>query len=130
MRDAIGAMGETIMSTQDLAHDLVALCREGKFAEAGEKHWADDVLSVEAMGDNAESHGKSAAKAKGDWWSGAHEVHGITVEGPFVHGDEFAVRFTMDITQKASGQRLTMDEVALYKVKGGKIAEERFFYGG
>jgi hypothetical protein len=123
-------MGETIMTTQDLAHDLVALCREGKFAEAGEKYWADDVLSVEAMGDNAESHGKAAAKAKGDWWSGAHEVHGVTVEGPFVHGDEFAVRFTMDITRKDGGQRLTMDEVALYKVKGGKIAEERFFYGG
>ena len=116
------------MTTQELAHDLVALCREGKFDEAGEKYWADDVLSVEPMGDNAESRGKAAAKAKGDWWAGAHEVHGVTVEGPYVHGDEFAVRFTMDITQKDSGQRLTMDEVGLYKVEGGKIAEERFFY--
>jgi ketosteroid isomerase-like protein len=121
-------MGDWTMTTQELAHDLVALCREGKFDEAGEKYWADDVLSVEPMGDNAESRGKAAAKAKGDWWAGAHEVHGVTVEGPYVHGDEFAVRFTMDITQKDSGQRLTMDEVGLYKVEGGKIAEERFFY--
>ena len=51
------------MTTQDIAHDLVALCREGKFDQAGEKYWADDVLSVEPMGDNAESRGKAAARA-------------------------------------------------------------------
>ena len=116
------------MTTQDIANDLVALCREGKFDQAGEKYWADDVLSVEAMGDNAESRGKAAARAKGEWWSGAHDIHGVKVEGPYVNGDSFAVRFTMDITVKESGQRHTMDEVAFYVLKNGKIAEERFFY--
>jgi len=80
------------MSTQEIAHDLVALCKQGKFDEAGEKYWADDVVSVEAMGDMAESHGKQAARAKGEWWAGAHDVHGVEVEGPYVNGDEFAVR--------------------------------------
>jgi len=116
------------MTTQDIANDLVALCREGKFDQAGEKYWADDVLSVEAMGDPAESHGIEAARAKGEWWSGAHDIHGVKVEGPYVNGDSFAVRFVMDITVKESGQRHTMDEVALYVLKDGKIAEERFFY--
>src|ERR1700735_2788781 len=110
------------MSTHDIAHDLVALCREGKFAESGEKYWADDVVSVEAMGPEAESHGKAAARGKGEWWAGAHEVHGITVEGPYVNGDDFTVRFKMDITVKESGQRMTMDEIALYRLKDGKIA--------
>jgi ketosteroid isomerase-like protein len=116
------------MNTQEIAHDLVALCKEGKFDEAGEKYWADDVVSVEAMGDEAESHGKSAARAKGAWWAGAHDVHGVEVEGPYVNGDEFAVRFVMDITVKETGQRNKMDEVAFYRLKDGKIAEERFFY--
>jgi SnoaL-like domain len=119
---------EPAMTTQDIAHDLVALCREGKFDEAGEKYWAEDVLSVEPMGDNAESRGIEAARAKGAWWAGAHDVHGVKVEGPYVHGDSFAVRFTMDITVKETGQRHTMDEVGLYVLKNGKIAEERFFY--
>ena len=35
------------MTTQEIAADLVALCKQGKFEESGEKHWADDVLSVE-----------------------------------------------------------------------------------
>jgi hypothetical protein len=116
------------MNTQEIAHDLVALCQQGKFDEAGEKYWADDVVSVEAMGEMAESHGKQAARAKGEWWAGAHDVHGVEVAGPYVNGDEFAVRFVMDITVKETGQRNKMDEVAFYRLKDGKIAEERFFY--
>jgi ketosteroid isomerase-like protein len=116
------------MNTQEIAKDVVVLCREGKFAEAGEKYWADDVLSVEPAGDNAESRGKEAARAKGEWWASTHEAHKVEVEGPYVNGDQFAVRFIMDVTDKTSGQRQTMDEVGLYRVRDGKIAEERFFY--
>jgi ketosteroid isomerase-like protein len=119
------------MSTQEIAQDLVTLCQAGKFDEAGEKYWADYVVSYEAMpGDMAEMRGKDAVRGKGEWWSGAHEVHSSQIEGPYVNGDQFTVRFKMDLTQKASGQRMTMDEVGLYTVKDGKIAEERFFYGG
>jgi ketosteroid isomerase-like protein len=117
------------MSVKDIADDLVSLCKAGKFAEAGEKYWADDVISVEAMpGDMAEIHGKEAVRAKGEWWAGAHEVHSFEVEGPYVNGDEFVVRFKMDLTQKESGARMSMDEVGLYTVEDGKIIEERFFY--
>jgi hypothetical protein len=117
------------MSTQDVANGLVALCKASKFAEAGETYWADNVLSVEAMGDNAELRGIEAVRGKGEWWNNAHEVHGAVVEGPYVNGDQFAVRFKMDITIKASGERRVMDEAAVYTVRDGKIAEERFFYG-
>ena len=30
---------------------------------------------------------------------------------------------------KATGQRLSMDEIGLYTVRNDKIVEERFFYG-
>jgi ketosteroid isomerase-like protein len=117
------------MTVQDIANDLVALCRAGDFDTPGQKYWADDVLSVEAMpGDMAEVRGKDAVKGKGDWWAANHEVHSSEVEGPYVNGDQFVVRFKMDLTQKASGDRIQMDEVGLYTVKDGKIVEERFFY--
>ena len=118
------------MSTHDIAHDLVGLCREGKFEEAGDKYWADDVVSIEPMGDNPVSSGKAAAKGKGEWWTANHDIHSVEVEGPYVNGDQFTVRFKMDVTMKANGQRHTMDEHALYTVEDGKIVEERFFYGG
>jgi len=120
---------ESRMSTQDVANGLVALCKAGKFNEAGETYWADNVLSVEAMGENAELRGKEAVRGKGTWWENAHEVHSAKVGGPYVNGNQFVVRFTTDITIKASGERRTMDEVALYTVRDGKITEERFFYG-
>ena len=34
------------MDTRGIACDLVALCRDRKFAESGEKYWADDVVRV------------------------------------------------------------------------------------
>ena len=69
-------------------------------------------------------------RAKGEWWSEHHDVHKVEVEGPYVNGDEFAVRFAMDVTFKDNGERQHMDEVGVYKIRDGKIAEERFFYGG
>jgi ketosteroid isomerase-like protein len=44
-----------------------------------------------------------------------------------VNGDQFALRFSMDVTPKG-GARLQMDEIGLYTVRDGKIVEERFFY--
>ena len=121
------------MSVSEIAHDLVAICKTGDFATPGAKYWADDVLSVEAgapPGGDPASHGKAAAVAKGEWWSGAHDIHATEVQGPWVNGDQFTVRFSMDVTVKATGQRLKMDEIALYTVKDNKIVEERFFYAG
>jgi ketosteroid isomerase-like protein len=116
------------MTTQEIANDLVSLCRQGKFDEAGEKYWADDVLSVEAMGDETESRGKSAVRGKSEWWNNTFEVGDVKVEGPYLHGDNFIVRFMMSTTNKQTGEKASMDETALYRVKDGKIAEERFFY--
>jgi len=117
------------MSIQDIAADLVALCKAGDFDAPGEKYWSDDVVSLEAMpGDMARIQGKAAVRGKGEWWAANHEVHGFEVTGPYVNGDQFAVGFKMDVTPKASGERITMDEVALYTVRDDQIVEERFFY--
>lgn len=117
------------MTIQDIANDLVALCREGKLAECGEKYWDQDVVSLEAMeGDMARIEGIEGVRGKGEWWVANHEIHGIEVEGPYINGDQFAVRFKMDVTPK-DGERVTMDEVGVYTVDGDKIIEERFFYG-
>lgn len=124
-------MSETLEKSrvQELAEDLVAMCKAGRFDEAGETYWADDVVSLEPTADDmARIQGKDGVKAKGDWWSANHEIHSVEVEGPYVHGEQFVVRFKMDLTPKG-GQRVQIDEVGLYTVRNGKIAEERFFYG-
>jgi ketosteroid isomerase-like protein len=115
-------------TVQEIAQDLVAMCKAGQFDESGEKYWADDVVSLEPMpGDMARIQGKAGVRAKGEWWAANNEIHGVEVEGPYVHGDQFVVRFKMELTPKG-GERTSMDEVGLYTVKDGKIVEERFFY--
>ena len=122
------------MTTQELAQGFTNLLKQGAFDKAGPMYWADDVVSIEPMpGPQATSSGRAAVDAKGEWWYANHEVHSVQVEGPYVHGDQFIVRFTIDVTPKtgeAAGKRMRMDESGLYTVRGGKIVEERFFFGG
>jgi ketosteroid isomerase-like protein len=121
------------MSIQSVADEFTQLCKDAKFEEAGNRFWSDQVVSLEAGdGPMARCEGRKAVDAKGQWWYENHEIHGVTTEGPYVHGDQFAVRFSMDITPKTgemAGKRVQMTEIGLYTVKGGKVVEERFFYG-
>ena len=114
-------------TTEDVARGFTALCKEGKFDEAGEKYWADDVVSIEPMtGEMALLQGTAAVKAKGEWWAANHEIHSTTTNGPYVNGEQFIVHFAMDVTPKAGGGRMSLDEVGLYTVQNGLIVEERF----
>jgi ketosteroid isomerase-like protein len=116
-------------TTRDIADAFTALCKAGKFDEAGEAYWSADVVSLEATpGDMQRAEGIDAVRGKGAWWAENHEIHGFDCEGPFVNGDAFAVIFRMDVTFKPSGERTKMDEVATYVVADGKIVEERFYY--
>lgn len=119
------------MTTHEVADKLVKLCKEGKFREATESLYADDIVSLEAVappGQSRESKGLEAVKEKGQWWEENHEVHSATVEGPLVAGSYFAVTFKMDLTFKPQNRRFQTEEVAVYKVADGKVVHEEFFY--
>ncbi len=115
-----------------VAGRLVEYCNNNQEAEALDTLYAEDCVSVEAlaMGEaGREAEGLGAIRGKHDWWFGAHEVHKASAEGPFLFGDDqFSVIFDMDVTNRESGQRTQMKEVAVYTVKGGKIVREEFHY--
>jgi len=117
------------MTVKEIAEAFAALCREGRFAEAGERFWSDDIVSIEAStGEMAHLEGREAVKAKTAWWEANHEVHGFETRGPYLNGAQFALHFTIDVTPKTTGERTTQDELAVYTVKDGKVVEERFFH--
>src|SRR6516165_6294356 len=118
------------MNTQELAKAFTDLCAKGELEAAGKKFWSDDIVSREPMtGDMAELKGRKAVEGKNQWWNANHEVHNFKVEGPYVHGDQFVVRFKGEVTPKGQ-KRMHLDEVGLYTVRNGKIVEESFFMGG
>ncbi|MEM1151860.1 MAG: nuclear transport factor 2 family protein [Pseudomonadota bacterium] len=119
-------------SLKEVAELTVEYNNNGRMRELLDLVYADTVQSIEAgpMPDgSAGVTGIEALKGKWDWWEGANEVHSSSAEGPMFHGDDrFSVIFEMDVTDKASGQRMQMKEVAVYTVADGKIVKEEFFY--
>lgn len=119
------------MTTKQVANKLVKLCSQGKFNEAAEALYSDDIVSLEAAappGMERETKGIKAVKAKGEWWEANHKVHSVKVEGPLVAGSHFAVTFKLNATFIPEKKRFKMEEVAVYKVADGKIVSEEFFY--
>lgn len=117
------------MNTQEVAAAFIALLKAGQHEEAARQFNADHIVSREAMeGPMARVEGAAAVKQKSDWWYANHEVHSAESFGPFVNGNQFAVRFLIDVTAKENGQRMQMEEIGLYTVADGKIVEEAFFY--
>jgi len=119
------------MSALEIGKKLVALCQKGDNATAIKELYDRDIVSIEAQSMPnmpAEMRGIDAVMAKHKWWTENMEVHSAKVEGPYPNADQFAVRFLYDTTNKQTRQRSTMDEIAVYTVKDGKIAREQFFY--
>jgi ketosteroid isomerase-like protein len=118
------------MSTIEIANKLVELCRQGRNLEA-KALYAEHAVSVEAFappGAQKASQGLAAIRAKSEWWVANHEVHSAHVAGPWPNEDRFIVGFQFDVTHKPSGQRMKMEEMALYTVEKGQIVREEFFY--
>lgn len=120
------------MTTSEVANKFVTLCKEGKNFDVMQTLYDEKIVSVEAVRrktGNFETTGKSAVIQKSAEWAGAHEIHGSTVDGPFLLEDKFAVVFEFDVTPKATGKRVKDREIAVYTVANGLIVREEFFYG-
>ena len=120
------------MSVETVGGKFVELCRQGKNFDVMRTMYAPDIVSVE--GDGKKTAGQGPVIKKSEDWVSDKTFNGETVAGPFFNGanpDQFAVYFTLDITPKATGKRITREEVAVYTVnKDDKITREQFFYAG
>lgn len=121
------------MTLKEIGERLVDLVKQGKNLDAIYELYGKDIASIEAAdspeGGGRVAKGVEAVKAKNEWWAENHEVHGAEVKGPYPHGeDRFCVIYSYEVTNKPSGQRFSMEEVALYTVADGKIVREEFFY--
>lgn len=117
----------------DLAKQFTDLLRMGQFAAAGDCCWAADITSIDpvAIGASASAHvsGKTAALDKCSARFSGKRIDELTVDGPFVTGNQFALFVDMVLVDLASDARQPFSEIALFTVRNGLIAEERHFYG-
>ena len=121
------------MTTAEVAKQLVELCRKGEFLQAIDKFYAANIVSQEGCempNIPRTTRGLAGVKKKSEWWVENHTVHSAKVGDPYVSLEKFAVEFDMDVTEKQTGKRLTMRELGVYTVEGGKIVHEEFLYAG
>ena len=118
------------METKQIAKKLVDWCNEGNFEKPYQELYSPKIVSIENDGtaEGAHVEGLEAIQKKGEWWQENFEVHSSEASEPIIAGNWFSCIFRMDITHKPSGQRSTMEEIAVYQVQDGKIVKEQFFY--
>lgn len=114
------------MTTREIADRLVALCRAGKFTEAIHELYAGDVRQYE-NGDEIPG-GREALEQACRGWLESRAHHGTELLGLHVGPESFVVEMRHDVTPHATKERLQWSEACVYRVRGGTIADVRFYY--
>jgi hypothetical protein len=112
----------------EVARAVAALAREGKLHEVEARWLAPGIVSVEGVGASLAWSGKKNVLGKYRAWEADHEIHSMDVEGPWVGATGFALKYRIDVSQKSTGQRSQMEEIAVYTVQNGKIVREEFHF--
>ena len=117
----------------EVAREFTAMLRRGQFESAGEKFWAADVMSAEpaAVSDDIPALvcGKEAVRRKIKSRFAEGDIYDLSIDGPFITGDQFALFLDMLMTDPATGKTQPFTEIAIFTVRDERIIEERFFYG-
>ena len=117
------------MTVKEVADRLVALCREGNWAQAQDELYHPNIISREPKETGGEvTQGLEGIQKKNETWDEmAQEVHNQEISDPMIADGYFACTMTMDVTLKEVG-RIQSTEICVYKVADGKIVEEQFFH--
>ena len=118
------------MTTQEVANQLISLCREGKYEEVYQQLFSPEISSREPEGSTwPEAKGFDELAEKGKAWQEmVDEFIEGTISDPIIAGDHFACTMKSKVKFKGSTEVIDMDEICVYKVVDGKVILEQFFY--
>jgi SnoaL-like domain len=115
-------------SITQIAQDFTALLREGDFLTAGERYWASNVASLEPSGPAPAAIGIAALRAHVQRRASAYRIEDLSIDGPFITGNQFALFLDMLMIERATGTATPFSEIAVFTVRDAQITEERFFH--
>jgi ketosteroid isomerase-like protein len=117
-------------SPHEVVSRYVSLLRRQDLG-AALKLLAPDVLRVaplEPAGGSAGLHGTEAIMENSRRQTAGYEIRGVEIDGPYPHGDRFAVRFAFDETHIPDGTPATTEKMSLYTVRDGAVSREDVYY--
>jgi hypothetical protein len=119
------------MTTQEIANRFDELAQTAQWGQIYVELYADDAESIEpenSSGALQSVKGMDAIMKKGEAFNAQmEEFHSAYTSPSIVGGNHFSIAMGMEVTMKGVG-RIKMDEICVYKVEGGKIVKEQFFY--
>ena len=113
------------MTTAIVAQRLIELCSAGKFLEAQEELYHQDIVSVETDGTRTLGAANMHQKEE-QFLARVGRMGAIRYSEVLVAGSYFSVVLQMEMELKGVGD-ITIEEVCVYQVKEGKIIFEQFF---
>ena len=118
-----------MLTTEAIAHSLMAFCREGKMLEAQTELMHPDCEQIEPKNAPAPSvQGLAAIQEKERAFiANVEATHSITISEPLIAGRFFSIQMQFDMTFRGRG-RMVIEELGVYEVREGKIVREQFFY--
>ena len=116
-----------------IAERFVELCNQGKNFDVMRTLYAPGIVSVEV--DGSETAGQQAVIQKSERFGESNTIERQVLRGPFFNNvrdgnGQFAIHFVFEVTNKATGKRGPIEEVAIYTVANGLITREQFFAAG
>ena len=114
-------------STEDIAHRYVAAMRDGRM-ERAVALYDPAVVRVAPLEGGGEVRGLPAVLANGERLTADLDIHGVTVQGPYLGDGQFAVRFGFEQTRRSTGERFSSAKLSLFTVGGGAIVREEVHY--
>jgi uncharacterized protein YbjT (DUF2867 family)/ketosteroid isomerase-like protein len=92
---------------------------------------APDVVRVaplEPAPGSAGLRGVEAIMENSQRQTAGYEIRGVEIDGPYAHGDRFAVRFAFDEVHIPTGKPAATEKISVYSARDGAITREDVYY--
>lgn len=105
----------------------VSLLRQGDLA-AALKLLAPDVVRTAPLEGTGPLEGAEAIMANGRRQTAGYQIRGVDIDGPYPHGDRFAVRYAFDEVHIPTGTIGVTEKMSVYAVRDSAIVSEDVYY--
>ena len=113
-------------SPAEVVSRYASLLRQGDLAGALKLLAPDVVRSAPLEG--AGLRGVEAIMANGRRQTAGYQIRGVDIDGPYPHGDRFAVRFAFDEIHIPTGTTGITEKMSVYAVRDSAIVSEDVYY--
>jgi ketosteroid isomerase-like protein len=114
------------MPSRERVAALIARVEQGRYVEALQEFYAEDA-TMQENGNPPRVGLKMLVEHERSVTAAFKEIRTLPVKAWLVDGDRVTIQWVFEFT-RPDGTRLRMDELALQRWRGDRVAEERFYY--